>query len=394
MFSDKEFGVRALMDDLEKGFSETYGRAPEVLTRAPGRLEILGNHTDYNEGVVLSVAVDRYTGVAAVARDDTICRIKDLRDQSTREFDLKKLDNPEKGDWANYIKGVAKELQNQGFTLKGFDACLLSNIPLSSGMSSSAALEMAAVYAMVVLNDLDIDPKERAKVGQRCENDYVGAPTGLLDQFSSVMGKKDSLVFSDFRSLEVSNVPIPQGTAFVVANSMVKHDLTEEYKERRECCEAAAEWFHDRSPAISALRDVSLKMLEEHSDELPVQALKRARHVVGENERVYTGMNALENNDIAAFGKLMLQSHESSRVNFENSCPELDQLIETAESLPGHLGGRLSGGGFGGITVHLVKAQEAEQFCKRLTAAYKNLTGTDPQTMICMADEGAEANML
>ena len=234
------------------------------------------------------------------------------------------------------------------------------------------------------LSDARLTWLELAKIGQACENNYVGAHTGLLDQISSLMGKSGQLIYSDFRSFSVTNVPMPAGTVFVVANSKVKHNLTNEYNERREACETAA-----RILGVKALRDVTLEMLEQHRGDLSDVVFRRARHVVGEIARVAAGQKALETGDMATFGKLMTASHESSQVNFENSCPEIDTLVEIGRTLPGFLGARLSGRGFGGISVHLVQAPFAETYCKELGKAYLKSTGIDSSPMILTAADGA-----
>jgi galactokinase len=379
-----------ILEKIRLGFTSEYGKAPEVISRAPGRLEILGNHTDYNEGVVLSTAVDRATYVALAKRPGTMCRVKDLRDGSSRAFDLEKLNEPTPGDWANYIKGVIVALGERGVKCPAFDAVILSTIPMSAGMSSSAALEIAVVYALQQLGKVFLPWVELARIGQECENRYVGANTGLMDQFSSIRGKAGHLVFSDFRSLEVKNVPVPAGTALVVANSMVKHNLTGEYNERRTRCEDAVRFLQEKGEKVTALRDATTEMLNRWRDQMDIVTYRRALHVVGENERVFAGSAHLENNDLEAFGQLLFDSHESSRVNFENSCEELDILVELGRSLPGCLGARLSGGGFGGISVHLVLEEEAENYCKRLAVAYESRTGKVPETMICQPGAGAE----
>ena len=225
---------------MKDAFKNHFGIEPTVIAKAPGRLEILGNHTDYNEGTVLSVDVDRAMTVAAAKVDGKTSELYDLVITATKTFDLDKLDNPVKGDWSNYVKGVVQEFQKRGYTVPAFKATLKGTVPLSAGMSSSAALEMAFVLVIEKLAGLCLDWKNRALIGQAAENNYVGAKTGLLDQVSSLMGKENQLVYSDFRSLQVHNVPIPAGTAFVVANCMVKHNLTNEYNERREACELAA----------------------------------------------------------------------------------------------------------------------------------------------------------
>lgn len=378
-----------MRNEVTNGYAEVYGVEPEVIAYAPGRLEILGNHTDYNEGVVLSCAVDLGTSFAAAAVDGVTCTIKDLRDGSERSFDIDSLQDLTKGDWANYIKGTIIEMQARGIQIPAFNAVILSTIPMSAGMSSSAALEISAAYGLGELAGVELPWVEWAKIGQACENNCVGARTGLLDQFSSIKGAENQLVYSDFRSLEVANIPLPAGTALVVANSMVKHDLTTEYNDRRDNCEDAAAVLAKLIPGVKTLRDVSMAQLEAHKEAMHILSYRRAKHVIGEDERVWAGIKCLEKGDIGGFGKLMFDSQNSSREHFENSCPELDQLVEIGKSLPGALGARLSGGGFGGITVHLVEDDEAEQYAARLKAAYMNLTGKDPQPMICVAGEGA-----
>lgn len=379
-----------MIDELERAFADAYGRPPTVVTRAPGRLEILGNHTDYNEGVVLSVAVDRATHVAVAVRNDDRCTLLDARSGSRRTFRLQEVARTRPGDWANYVRGIIIQLQRRGVTVPGFDAVLRSTIPMSAGMSSSAALEISVAYALGELAGARFPWVEWARIGQACENETVGANTGLLDQFSSIKGQEGHLVFSDFRSLDVDNVPLPDDTALVVANSMVKHNLTGQYNERRRRCEEAVAVLRDRYDGVTALRDVSPAQLEQCREAMPLVAYRRARHVVEENDRVLRGSKALENGALEVFGALMFDSHESSRRHFENSCPELDTMVEIGKSLPGSIGARLSGGGFGGITVHLVAETQADDYARRLATAYRNLTGTDPETMICHAGRGAE----
>ncbi len=369
-------------------FQEHFGRPATCASKAPGRLEILGNHTDYNQGTVLSVAVDRYMRIAAApnpdAKDGMVCRLYDLNSGSAREFRLDDLESPRKGDWANYIKGLVVELNLLGYKVPAFDAVLSGGVPLSAGMSSSAALEMAMVKILAAFCQADLGWLELAKIGQACENNYIGAKTGLMDQVSSLMGKDGHLIHSDFRSYQVSTVPMPAGSVFVVANSMVKHNLTHEYNERRQACEDVAV-----AMAVPALRDVTPEALEAAKPTLEDTIYRRAKHVVGEISRVAKGCEALANNDLAAFGQFMSQSHDSSRYNFENSCPEIDKLVEIGRTLPGFIGARLSGGGFGGISVHLVEADKAEAYQQMLSDEYSRQTGVVPQTMICTAADGA-----
>lgn len=382
-----------VLADLAQHFETRFGRPAEILARAPGRLEILGNHTDYNQGTVLSVAIDRHAFLACArnpeSQDGMVCRLFDVKGPSARTFRLDALDHRRERDWSNYIKGIVCEFNALGHAVPAFDMLVSGDVPLSAGMSSSAALEMAVVKALDALCGTGLDWLAMARIGQGSENNYVGANTGLMDQISSLMGQKGHLILSDFRSLQVSRVPVPGGTAFVVANSNVKHNLTTEYNERRKACEDAA-----RILGVPALRDLSPAQLEAGRGRLPDVVYRRAKHVVGEIQRVAEGGACLERGDLAGFGRLMSQSHRSSMENFENSCPELDALVEIGQGLPGFLGARLSGGGFGGITVHLVEADKAAAYRKALEEEYLRRTGKQTKAMLLSADDGAQVESL
>lgn len=379
------------MEDLRTLFRSHFGVDALAVASAPGRLEILGNHTDYNEGVTLSAAVSQTTRFAIAPRPGRDCRLKDFRDGSEKAFNLDAIDHPTPRDWSNYVKGMIVELRKRGHDVGAFDGAILSTVPLSAGMSSSAALEVAAGFAFAKAFGINQSGTDWAKTGQGVENNYMGLKSGLLDQFSSIFGKADALIFSDFRTNEVvKNVSLPHGYMIVVANSMVKHNLVDsEYNSRRASCENAVKVLRGLYPSIKALRDVSMAMLEEGKSLLDRQDYLKALHVVGENERVYRGAELLEKGDIVDFGKLLFESHESSRRNFENSCPELDCLCELATSIPGCLGARLSGGGFGGISIHLVEAAMAEDYCRRLKQAFKLQTGKETETILCSIGDGA-----
>jgi galactokinase len=379
-----------LRETLTQAFVAAFGTAPQVSARAPGRLEILGNHTDYNEGTVLSVAVDRATSVAAARSGTSRCRVLDAVHRDERSFDAAAIGEPRKGDWANYIKGLVVELGKRGIQVPGFHAVLGSTVPMSAGMSSSAALEMSMLLALLRLAGRELDWREAARVGQACENLYVGAKTGLLDQFSSLKGRAGHLVYSDFRTLEVRTVPLPAGTALVVANSMVRHTLTNEYNERREACEAAVRVLRERYPGTKALRDVSPEQLAAARADLDPVVYRRALHVVGEIARVEQGVQALAANGLERFGTLMFESQHSSTHYFENSAAELDALVAIGRELPGAIGARLSGGGFGGITVHLVEAASASGYAQALCQRYRERTGLTADIMVCQAADGAQ----
>ena len=385
-----------MKQDVIDSFAAAYSAKPAAYSHAPGRLEILGNHTDYNEGFVLSCATGQATEMAIAAIPGRICKLQNPPLKGEFTIDLDNMDTPRPKDWTNYIKGVLVELRRRGISYPAFEVLFKSSVPLSAGMSSSAALEMAFCMALKQLAGIDLPLPEWARVGQSVENVYLGLKSGLLDQFSSLYGKKDSFILCDFRSVEVlKTVTMPAGWEIVVANTMVKHNLVEsDYNQRRESCERATKVIQGKFPQVKTLRDVSSSMLEECKSILDHTDYLRAKHVVGEDERVMKGVELLEAGKVEEFGALWFQSHESSRDCFENSCPELDILVELAHTIPGCVGARLSGGGFGGISIHLVRESEAETYCERLAAAYKLKTGKTIDTIICSVGDGASAESL
>ena len=385
-----------MKQDLIDSFAAAYSAKPAAYSHAPGRLEILGNHTDYNEGFVLSCATGQATEMAIAAIPGRICKLQNPPLKGEFTIDLDDMDTPRPKDWTNYIKGVLVELRRRGISYPAFEVLFKSSVPLSAGMSSSAALEMAFCIALKQLAGIDLPLPDWARVGQSVENVYLGLKSGLLDQFSSLYGKKDSFILCDFRSVEVlKTVTMPAGWKIVVANTMVKHNLVEsDYNQRRESCERATKVIQGKFPQVKTLRDVSSSMLEECKSILDHTDYLRAKHVVGEDERVMKGVELLEAGKVEEFGALWFQSHESSRDCFENSCPELDILVELAHTIPGCVGARLSGGGFGGISIHLVRESEAENYCERLAAAYKLKTGKTIETIICSVGDGASAESL
>ena len=377
-------------------FEKRFGRKAEVVSRAPGRLEILGNHTDYNEGFVLSAAVGQATCLAIAKAPGKTCTLHNPAMGADVSFDLDKIDKPVKGDWTNYIKGVLCELKRRNIKFGAFDAAISSDVPLSAGMSSSAALEIAFCYALKGIYSIELPKPDWARVGQAVENKYLGLKSGLLDQFSSIYGQKDALILCDFRTVEVlQTVKMPSGWKIVVANTMVKHNLVEsDYNKRRESCESAVAAISKKAPSVKALRDVDSKLLNESRSLVDAVDYRRALHVVGEDERVMAAVKHLEHGDAKGFGQLLFQSHASSKENFENSCEELDILVELAKSIEGCAGARLSGGGFGGISIHLVHEKDAEKYCERIKTAYKLQTGKEIETIICSIGDGASSELV
>ena len=370
-------------------FRQHFNSEPVAVSSAPGRLEILGNHTDYNEGFVLSAAVGQTTDFAMSPCEGSLCTIYEHGKEYS--LNLTELDEKIPGDWRNYLKGLLVELRGRGIAFGAFNAVLESDVPLSAGMSSSAALEMAFAFALKKVFGISLPLPDWARVGQAVENKYLGLKTGLLDQFSSLYGKKNSLILCDFRSVEVlKTVPMPAGWSLVVANTKVKHNLVEsDYNQRRASCESALAAIRKTHPEVRALRDVSSELLRSCKNDMSETDFRRALHVTGEDERVALGVDCLERGDVAAFGTLLFQSHESSRTLFENSCPELDTLVEIARSLPGCAGARLSGGGFGGISIHLVQSDMTEEYGRRLSEAYRLQTGKEIDVLVCSIGDGA-----
>lgn len=358
---------------------------------APARAELLGNHTDYNEGLVMAIAINVGTTIRGGRRDD---RVLSLQSEGFDEgwsggVDALEPQVESAPTWPNYVLGVAQALMDRGQQLGGADLTISTTIPIGSGLSSSAALEIAAALQFRklfpenvkgALSDLEI-----ARAGQWAEHQFSGVKCGLLDQIAVLMSRANQVTFIDCRSFEVRAVPLPDGLEFVIVHSGVNHALTGgEYNERRSDCEEAA-----RLLGYPALRDVTPGELEERRAELPERIYHRAAHVVGETARVATAVSCLARQNLEGFGRLMFESHASSRRHFENSCAELDFLVDVAKESEECLGARLSGGGFGGATINLVRAGKAEHFASGIAEAYEAKFGTTPLTIVTPAADGA-----
>jgi len=351
---------------------------------APGRVELLGNHTDYNDGVVLAAAIDRGVTITGELSGDSILLLQSDGAPVRHDLDYR-WPEPLAGQnkWANYPLGVVRMLLEEGYEVPGFSASISSDLPVGAGLSSSAALEVATCLLIEKLSGYSLEPMARAKLCRRAENEFVGVNCGLLDQASSVFGEENAAIFLDCRSETTSTVAFPDGFALLIANSEVQHELTGgEYNERRAQCFEAA-----RILGVPALRDVSSEQLQ--AADMPELTRRRALHVTGEIERVLAGVEHLRSGDGEEFGKLMFASHESSRLNFENSTPELDVLVEIARKTEGVYGSRLSGGGFGGATVSLINPENAEAIIAAYTREYRERTGIDCQTYLTTLAAGA-----
>lgn len=381
---------------LRARFRETFKREPRLF-RAPGRVNLIGEHTDYNEGFVLPVAINRATYIAAAPRDDrrVVVHSLDLNEQA--EFDLDFAPTRKPGaTWTAYVEGTARCLEAAGVArLAGAELMIQSNVPIGAGLSSSAALEIAAGYAMLSLNANDaadgVDLPSLARAGQCAEHNYVGAKVGIMDQTVSAMGRAAHALLLDCRSFETTLIPLVlQQAALVVCDTKVKHALaSSEYNTRRAECERSVEILRRDLPGITALRDVSLTELAQLETALPEPWRRRARHVVTENERTLRAAAALENEDLKTFGALMFESHASLRDDYEVSCAELDELVDAAAKIDGTLGARMTGGGFGGCTVNLVLRTAVEDFKQSITRAYTATFNREPTIYLFDASDGA-----
>ena len=374
---------------LRRRFRQLFDTEAAVVVRAPGRVNLIGEHTDYNDGYVLPVAIDRSVLLAASPRPDRRVIVHALDFDQRAEFFLDDITRDTEHPWSNYQRGVAWVLQSEEFTLPGLNVALISDVPIGAGLSSSAAVEVAAAYAWRVLGKLELDLVRLALLCQRAENEFVGMSCGIMDQFISALGQRDSALLIDCRRLDYELVPIPARTAIIVADTRVRRELVaSEYNARRRECEEGVRLLQRYLPGITALRDVSPVQFAEHQDRLPDIVRRRCRHVVHENDRVLRAVAALRAGDVGTFGQLMNESHTSLRDDYEVSCRELDMLVEAAWRVEGVCGSRMTGAGFGGCTVSLVDESAVGAFRERVAAAYQAATGTAPEIYVCRAEAG------
>ena len=373
----------------QKKFTEHYGYNAEQTVFAPGRVNIIGEHTDYNDGFVMPCAINYGMAVSFAKRNDSIWRVYAIDINEQDEFDLSQDFTQSEHKWANYVRGVVKYVQEQCPEFKqGADLVMTSDVPMSSGLSSSAALEISIGKTCQVLGNLPLSLAQIALIGQKAENKFVGANCGNMDQLTSALGQKDHLVMIDCRSLEITPTPVPQGYSIAIINSNVKHDLvTGEYNSRRQECEQAAKFF-----GVKALRDVTPEQFHARENELKAEselAYKRAKHVVYEDQRVLDAVVALKANDMVKLGQLMGESHDSMRDDFEITIPEIDYLVELAQVAIGKNGGaRMTGGGFGGCIVCLVPNEKVEALRQLIADNYEKQTGIKETFYLCTANDG------
>jgi galactokinase len=380
-----------LTSELTRDFQNLFGVSPRIFS-APGRVNLIGEHTDYNDGFVMPCAIGMSTRVAISPREDhkLVLRSQEFPDQL--EFDLDNLPQHGVGAWSDYVLGVAVMLEQIGHPSPGANLLVRGEVPMGAGLSSSAAIEVASALAFLNLNGAKLPLPAIAKLCQRAENVFIGARVGIMDQFVSCLGKAEHALMLDCRSLEFKLIPIPSNVRLVICNTMVKHEHAGgEYNQRREECEAGVKILTKWYPGIRALRDISLQQLKEHSEDLPDTIYRRCLHVVQENQRVLDAARLLVNGDLQGVGELMRESHRSLRDLYEVSCRELNVMVDVAEGLPGYYGGRMTGGGFGGSTVNLVNATDAAAFAEQVAGRYQRETGTEPVVYVCSAADGAHA---
>ena len=375
---------------LSERFGQIYGPGQRVrVFRGPGRVNLIGEHTDYNLGFVLPMALDLACFVAVAPGLEGVLRVYSDNLGERRQWPLARLRALEPArDWGDYVAGVARELLRAGFALEPVNLLISSTVPVGSGLSSSAALEVAT--ALALLGDRRMDGLELARLCRRAENDFVGMPCGIMDQYVAVFGRENSAVKIDCRSLEHELGALPAEIEIVAVNTMVKHELGQSaYRDRVRECGEAVEAIRRRKPEVASLRDVSAVEFEAVAGDIPEAPRKRARHVVTENQRVEEFIAASRRGDLRRMGELFVGSHRSLQYDYEVSCEELDFLVDAALAMPGVLGARMTGGGFGGCTVSLVRPEAFEEFQARLTAAYQERFGLSPQVYRCRPSAGA-----
>lgn len=373
------------LDKIVQAHQKAYRRPPAHIVRAPGRVNLIGDHTDYNDGFVLPMAIDRWVWIALSPRNDRQVHLHSLNIGATTVIDLDRLALPQKG-WPAYVEGVGWALLKSGQILTGWQGVLCSDVPMGAGLSSSAALEMAVARAFCAAGDLRWDAKAMALAGQRAENHWVGMNCGIMDQLISAAGKAGHALCIDCRALIFEPVPLPPDTAIIVLDTTTKRGLVgSAYNERRAQCDAASIHFK-----VKKLRDVTLEMIAADADGLPEEIERRVRHVVTENLRTREAVNAMRSGDARRLGALMIASHESLRDDFEVSCPALDQMVASALEIEGCLGARMTGAGFGGCAVALVSADAVEHFTTEVAGRFHGRSGMNPRVYACRASAGAE----
>ncbi len=369
---------------LQRSFESHFNAKPRWVVRAPGRVNLIGEHTDYNDGYVLPMAIGHAIWIALRPREDDQVHIHSLDLGQDSVF---RLDHLEKSEgWAEYLKGVAWALQGAGYSLRGWDGIITGDVPRGAGLSSSAAVELVTARAFACTSGFDWDAKLMARLSQKAENQWVGVNCGIMDQMASAASQAGHALFMDCRTLDIQHVPLPQGAAVAVLDTSTRRGLVgSAYNERREQCEAGARFF-----GVKALRDVSVVEFEARQHEIQDEAVrKRARHIITENQRVLDAMDAMHADDVAMLGQLFNASHVSLRDDFEVSSTALDQIVESAQAQSACYGARMTGAGFGGCAVALVRADAVEAFTQAVSAEYRQRSGLEAAIYVCQPSAGA-----
>lgn len=362
-----------MIESLVEGFESRFGDTNNVtLAMAPGRVNLIGEYTDFNDGYVMPMTIDRGVYIAVRKRSDKCVRVASIRYDELIEYDLEQFSNPRPGSWSSYVLGVVEELRLRGLIDTGFELVVDGNLNLGAGLSSSAALEVVTAVSLQQVFGFEMNAVDMARLCQHVEHNYANVLCGIMDQFACRIGRQDHALVLDCRSLEYKNVPVELGEhRIVIVSSEVKRSLASSaYNTRRAECQEAVEHFGQFDSNIRSLRDVSAEMFEEKGDELPANVRRRSRHVIAENQRVLDAVEALEFGQLNRFGELMVESHRSLRDDFEVSCAELDLLVKLARNTEGVLGSRMTGAGFGGCTVSLVHKDAVASLIDRLNADY------------------------
>ena len=367
-----------------QNFEKVFSAPPRWVVRAPGRVNLIGEHTDYNDGFVMPLAIDRAVWIALRPRVDRRVVVHSVDFGDNAEFSLDSLTN-QKAGWVEYLKGTAWSLIDDGFALQGWEGIVMGDVPAGAGLSSSAALEMATARAFATTSRLPWDPAKMALLGQKAENRWVGVNCGIMDQLISATGQTGHAVLIDCRSLAIEPVPLPPGLSVVILDTATRRGLVDsQYNERRANCEASAKAF-----GVKALRDVDMATFRQRNGHLDATARRRAKHVIGENERTVQAADAMKRGDGTTLGKLMVESHVSLRDDYEVSSDALNVMVEAALKHGQCLGARMTGAGFGGCAVALVRSVAADDFVARTSAEYQQRTGNTPAVYVCQATDGA-----
>ncbi len=390
-----EFTRKELVDKSADLFRTTFGTNPVCIASAPGRVNLIGEHTDYNSGYVLPAAINRTISVAASASSDDTLHIYSHNQHSLVHVSLDQLHPLKHDTWANYIAGVAYFLKKSGVALGGANLCIVGNILQAAGLSSSAALEMASANSLSTLFGGRLTPFELIKLCRRAENEFVGVSCGIMDQFVSALGKAQHALFLDCQSLDYEYVALPASARLLICDTGVKRELTSSaYNRRMQECLYAVKLLSHHYPGIKSLRDISIQQFHNAKSFLDPLTGKRAGHVVSENQRVLDSVIALKQGNMSEFGKLMYQSHLSLKLDFEVSCPELDAVVDICAEGDGVYGARMTGAGFGGSAICLVDEHNVEEVKTRLEAEYPQRTGRTPTIHVCSIENGATILMM